>query len=221
MFDKPVAAIGFFMLREVFFIGYFRGEIMRKIIVLAAFVLALAGCSSDKAATETESEVKPVETAEAKPAEAKPAEAEAAKPAEAKEGEVKEGEAAPQPVVTAPRDFRDIKAEQVYLVTIEADKEYDIGVKGLTANLEMKAGETLRFQLTDLLEAGQWVVRANDDQVVGVALGVFKASLEKGVRSVTAVDLKAGKPGQSVLELNYINGRQTILRVFRCYITVK
>ena len=207
---------------------------MRKIIVLAAFVLALAGCSSDKAATETESEVKPVETAEAKPAEAKPAEAEAAKPAEAKpaeaeaakpaeakEGEVKEGEAAPQPVVTAPRDFRDIKAEQVYLVTIEADKEYDIGVKGLTANLEMKAGETLRFQLTDLLEAGQWVVRANDDQVVGVALGVFKASLEKGVRSVTAVDLKAGKPGQSVLELNYINGRQTILRVFRCYITVK
>ena len=194
---------------------------MRKIIVLAAFVLALAGCSSDKAATETESEVKPVETAEAKPAEAKPAEAEAAKPAEAKEGEVKEGEAAPQPVVTAPRDFRDIKAEQVYLVTIEADKEYDIGVKGLTANLEMKAGETLRFQLTDLLEAGQWVVRANDDQVVGVALGVFKASLEKGVRSVTAVDLKAVKPGKSVLEMNYINDRQSIQRVFRCYITVK
>ncbi len=219
---------------------------MRKIIVLAVFVLALAGCSSDKAATETESEVKPVETAEAKPAEAaeakpaeaKPAEAEAAKPAEAKEGEAKpadgeakpaeakegeakEGEAAPQPIVTAPRDFRDIKAEQVYLVTIEADKEYDIGVKGLTANLEMKAGETLRFQLTDLLEAGQWVVRANDDQVVGVALGVFKASLEKGVRSVTAVDLKAVKPGTSVLEMNYINKLQSIQRVFRCYITVK
>ena len=197
---------------------------MRKIIVLAAFVLALAGCSSDKAATETGSEVKPAEAAEAKPAEtaeAKPAEAKEGESKDAKPAEAKEGEAAPQPVVTAPRDFRDIKAEQVYLVTIEADKEYDIGVKGLTANLEMKAGETLRFQLTDLLEAGQWVVRANDDQVVGVALGLFKASLEKGVRSVTAVDLKAEKPGKSVLEINYINQRQTIQRVFRCYITVK
>ena len=211
---------------------------MRKIIVLAAFVLALAGCSSDQAATDAESEVKPAETAEAKPvetaeaakpaetAEAKPAEAkegeaEAAKPAEAKEGEAKEGEAAPQPIVTAPRDFRSFKAETEYLVTIEADKEYDIGVKGLSSNLEMKAGETLRFQLTDLLESGKWVVRANDDQVVGVALGVFKASLEKGVRSVTAVDLKAEKPGKSVLEMNYINGLQSIKRVFRCYITVK
>ena len=206
---------------------------MRKIIVFAAFLLALAGCSSDKAATDTEPAVKPAETTEAKPAEAKegeakPAEATEAKPAEAKEGEakpadgeVKEGEAAPQPIVTAPRDFRDIKAETKYLVTIEADKEYDIGVKGLAANLEMKAGETLRFQLTDLLEAGQWVVRANDDQVVGVALGVFKASLEKGVRSVTAVDLKAEKPGTSVLEMNYINQLQSIKRVFRCYITVK
>ena len=204
---------------------------MRKIIVFAAFLLALAGCSSDNAATDTESAVKPAEATEAKPAEtteAKPAEATEAKPAEAKEGEakpadgeVKEGEAAPQPIVTAPRDFRDIKAETKYLVTIEADKEYDIGVKGLAANLEMKAGETLRFQLTDLLEAGQWVVRANDDQVVGVALGVFKASLEKGVRSVTAVDLKAVKAGTSVLEMNYINPLQSIKRVFRCYITVK
>ena len=202
---------------------------MRKIIVFAAFLMALAGCSSDKAATDAAPEVKPAETAEAKPAEAKeakPAEAEAAKPAEAKEGEAKpaeakEGEAAPAEIVTSPRDFRDIKAEPEYLVTIEADKEYDIGVKGLSANLEMKAGETLRFQLTDLLEAGKWVVRANDDQVVGVALGVFKASLEKGVRSVTAVDLKAVKPGKSVLEMNYINKLQTIQRVFRCYITVK
>ena len=207
---------------------------MRKIIVLAAFVLVLTGCGSDKAATDTESGVKPAETTEAKPAEAKDVKAAEAKegeakPAEAKEGEVKtaeakeakEGEAAPQPVVTAPRDFRDIKAETKYLVTIEADKEYDVGVKGLSSNLEMKAGETLRFQLTDLLEAGKWVVRANDDQVVGAALGVFKASLEKGVRSVTAVDLKAVKPGKSVLEMNYINDRQSIQRVFRCYITVK
>ena len=210
---------------------------MRKIIVFAAFLMALAGCSSDKAATEAAPEAKPAETAETKPAEAKeakPAEAEAAKPAEAKEGEAKpaeaeaakpaeakEGEAAPAEIVTSPRDFRDIKAEPEYLVTIEADKEYDIGVKGLAANLEMKAGETLRFQLTDLLEPGKWVVRANDDQVVGVALGVFKASLEKGVRSVTAVDLKAVKPGKSVLEMNYINKLQTIQRVFRCYITVK
>ena len=199
---------------------------MRKIIVLAAFVLALAGCSFGKSEADAESEVKPTETAEAKPAaaaqteakaEAKPAEGEAAKPADAKEGE-----AAPQPVVTAPRDFRDAKAETTYLVTIEADKEYDIGVKGLSSNLEMKAGDTLRFQLTDLLErGGKWVVRANDDQVVGVALGVFKASLEKGVRSVTAVDLKAIKPGKSVLEMNYINTLQSIQRVFRCYITVK
>lgn len=158
---------------------------MRKIIVLAAFVLALAGCSSDKAATGTE------------------------------------GEAASQPVVTSPRDFRDVKAEAEYLVTIEADKEYDIGVKGLASNLEMKAGETLRFQLTDLLESGKWVVRANDDQVVGVKLGVFKTSLEKGVRSVTAVDLNAVKPGTSVLEMNYINDLQSIKRVFRCCITVK
>ena len=207
---------------------------MRKIIVLAAFVLVLTGCGSDKAATDTESGVKPAETTEAKPAEAKDVKAAEAKegeakPAEAKEGEVKtaeakeakEGEAAPQPVVTAPRDFRDIKAETKYLVTIEADKEYDVGVKGLSSNLEMKAGETLRFQLTDLLESGKWVVRANDDQVVGVGLGVFKASLEKGVRSVTAVDLKAVKPGKSVLEMNYINDLQSIKRVFRCYITVK
>ena len=196
---------------------------MRKIIVLAAFVLAFAGCSSDKAATDTEAEVKPAGTTEAKPAEAKEGEA---KPAEAKEGEAKpaeakEGEAAPAPIVTSPRDFRDIKAETEYLVTIEPDKEYDLDVKGLASNLEMKAGETLRFQLTDLLERGKWVVRANDDQVVGVGLGVFKASLEKGVRSVTAVDLKALKPGKSVLEMNYINGLQSIKRVFRCYITVK
>ena len=191
---------------------------MRKIIVLAAFLLALTGCSSDKAATDTGTEVKPAETAEAKPSEAKDGEA---KPAEAKDGEVKEGEAAPAPVVTAPRDFRDIKAETEYLLTIEADKEYDVGVKGLSANVELKAGETLRFQLTDLLESGKWVVRANDDQVVGVGLGVFKASLEKGVRSVTAVDLKAVKPGKSVLEMNYINNLQSIKRVFRCYITVK
>ena len=168
---------------------------MLKIIVFAAFLLALAGCGSDKAATDAES---------------------GAKPAEAREGET-----ATRPVVTAARDFRDVKAEAEYLVTIEADKEYDIGVKGLSSKLEMKAGETLRFQLTDLLEAGQWVVRANDDQVVGVALGLFRASLEKGVRSITAVELKAVKPGKSVLELNYINKRQTIHRVFRCYITVK
>ena len=88
---------------------------MRKIIVFAAFLAALAGCSFGKTETDAESEVKPADTTEAKPAaEAKPAEA---KPAE---GETKEGEAAPQPVVTAPRDFRDIKAEPVYLVTIEA-----------------------------------------------------------------------------------------------------
>ena len=192
---------------------------MRKFIVLAAFVLALAGCSSDEAATAPESEVKPAETAEAKPAEAKDAKADAAKPAE---GEAKDGEAAPQPVVTSPRDFRDVKAEPVYFVTLEADKEYDIGVKGLATSVELKAGDTLRFQLTDLLESGgKWVVRSNDDQVVGVTLGVFKAALEKGVRSVTAVDLKAVKPGTSVLEMNYINRLQSIQRVFRCHITVK
>ena len=196
---------------------------MRKFIVLAAFVLALAGCSSDEAATAPESEVKPAETTEAKPAEAKDAKAEAnAEAAKPAEGEAKDGEAAPQPVVTSPRDFRDVKAEPVYFVTLEADKEYDIGVKGLATSVELKAGDTLRFQLTDLLESGgKWVVRSNDDQVVGVTLGVFKAALEKGVRSVTAVDLKAVKPGTSVLEMNYINRLQSIQRVFRCHITVK
>ena len=219
---------------------------MRKTIVFMAFMLALAGCRSDEAATGAENaEVKPAETAEAKPAEAKevkpaeakdakPAEAKDAKPAEAKDakpaeakpaeakkGDGKEGEAQPQPIVTAPRDFRDIKAETTYMKTIEADKEYDIGVKGLSAKVELKAGKTMRFQLTDLLESGKWVVRANNDQVVGVGLGLFKASLEKGVRSVTAVDLKAVKPGKSVLEMNYINDAQLIKRVFRCYITVK
>ena len=194
---------------------------MRKIIVLAAFVLALAGCSSDKAATEPEAkpaaEVKDAK-AEAQP-EAKADESKDAKPAEAKDA--KDGEAAPAQIVTSPRDFRDVKAEPTYLVTLEAGKEYDIGVKGLAANVELKVGDAFRFQLTDLLESGKWVVRANDDQVVGVGLGVFKASLEKGVRSVTAVDLKAVKPGKSVLEMNYINARQSIQRVFRCYITVK
>ena len=187
--------------------------------------LLMAATVAFGAAPEKTAETKPAEAkdkaAEAKPAESKDKAAEA-KPAEAKDkaaakpAEVKEKAAVKVvPIVPAFPWIVPPKA-----IELTDGIKFAVRAEGLRTKVELKAGERVSFILEENLQDAVWSVSAVDNKVATVANIGSDAGGWFSNPSVT-YEITAVHPGRTLLEMSFLNNRNTPLRMFRCYIEVK
>ena len=149
--------------------------------------------------------------AEVKPAEAKPE----TKPAEAKPAEAKPVEDKNAPIVPA---FPWIVPAKTIVLTDGA--KFDVRPEGIRTMVELKVGERITFLLEENLKDMVWGISALDTRVATVAkIGSDPGGWFRNP-SVT-YEITAVHPGRTLLEMSFLNNRNTPLRAFRCYIEVK
>ncbi len=106
-------------------------------------------------------------------------------------------------------------------IELKSGSELEVPVQGLRSHAELSPGEKLTFSLTEYPGEGRrWMINAVDAKVAAVK--IVKHNAKRIFRSATAaVEVSALKAGRTLLEMSLVNGRDTPLRVFRCYIEVK
>ena len=183
------------------------------LFMAATVALGAAPEKSEPAPAEAKDNAAEVKAAEAKP-EAKPAEAKD-KAAEAKPAETKPAEDKNAPIVPA---FPWIVPAKTIVLTDGA--KFDVRPEGIRTMVELKVGERITFLLEENLKDMVWGVSALDTRVATVAkIGSDPGGWFRNP-SVT-YEITAVHPGRTLLEMSFLNNRNTPLRAFRCYIEVK